>query len=95
MELRAGSYDTYGATLDATGPIGDSLAFRITASLYRQDGFRNLSNDRNELYGSIAARFSATSRLTVSAAWLDDAIQVDAVGYPVRIFNAASTPFGF
>ena len=91
VELRAGSYDTYGATLDATGPIGDSLAFRVVASLYRQDGFRNLSDDRNELYASVAARFSPTSRLTVSAAWLDDAIQVDAVGYPVRIFNAAST----
>ena len=91
VELRTGSYDTYGATIDTTGPINDSLAFRVVASAYRKNGFRNLSNDRNEAYGSITARFSETSRLTLSAAWLDDEIQVDAVGYPVRVFNTAST----
>lgn len=91
LELRGGSYDTYGATIDSTGPINDLLAYRLVAGVYREDGFRNLSNDRDELYGSIAARFSDTSTLTVSAAWLDDEVQVDSIGYPVRIFNAAST----
>ncbi|MEM6555492.1 MAG: TonB-dependent receptor [Pseudomonadota bacterium] len=90
-ELRAGSYDTYGATIDATGPISDLWAYRFVGSVYREDGFRNLSNDRDEAYGSLRARFSDGNILTLSAAWLDDEIQVDSIGYPVRIFNSAST----
>ncbi|MEM9404026.1 MAG: TonB-dependent receptor [Pseudomonadota bacterium] len=91
VEARAGSYDTYGVMLDATGPINDRFAYRLVGSVYREDGFRDLVVDRDELYGSIAAEFSATSRLTLSAAWIDDEVQVDSVGYPVRIFNSAST----
>lgn len=91
FEARAGSYDTYGAVLDATGPINDRFAYRLVGSVYREDGFRDLVVDRDELYGSIAAEFSSSSRLTLSAAWVDDEVQVDSVGYPVRIYNAAST----
>ena len=90
-ELRAGSYDTYGATLDVTGPINDTLAARFVGSIYREDGFRELSVDRNEAYGSLRARFSENNVLTLSLAYIDDAVQVDSVGYPVRIFNADST----
>ncbi|MEM9760004.1 MAG: TonB-dependent receptor [Pseudomonadota bacterium] len=91
VELRGGSYDTYGISVDSTGPLSDRLAYRFVGSVYREDGFRDLSVDRNEAYGSLTAAFSDTSRLTVSAAWVDDEVQVDAVGYPVRIFNSAST----
>lgn len=94
LELRAGSYDTYGATVDATGPINDILAYRFVGSIYRKDGFRNLSTDRNEAYGSLRAKVSDTSNVTLSVAWLDDKVQVDSVGYPVRIFNSASTTPG-
>ncbi len=91
LELRTGSYDTYGATIDATGPINDIFAYRFVGSVYRKDGFRGLSTDRNEAYGSVRAALSESSVLTVSAAWIDDKVQVDSIGYPVRIFNAAST----
>lgn len=91
IEARGGSYDTYGATVDATGPLNDWLAYRFVGSLFRKNGFRDLSTDRNEAYGSLRARFSDTNVLTLSAGWLDDKVQVDSIGYPVRIFNAAST----
>ena len=94
LEARAGSYDTYGATVDATGPINDLLAYRVVASVYREDGFRSLSTERDELYGSLQAQFSDQSILTLSAAWLNDEVQVDSIGYPVRIFNSASTTPG-
>ncbi|MEM9420955.1 MAG: TonB-dependent receptor, partial [Pseudomonadota bacterium] len=90
-EVRAGSYDTYGTTVDFTGPINDVLAYRFVGSVYRKDGFRDLSTERNEAYGSLRAQFSDTSNLVLSVAWLDDEVQVDSVGYPVRIFNADST----
>ena len=91
VELRAGSYDTYGLTVDLTGPLSEQLAYRLVAATYRENGFRDLSVDRDELYGSLTARFSDNNALTFSAAWVDDEVQVDSVGYPVRIFNAAST----
>ncbi|MEM1103593.1 MAG: TonB-dependent receptor plug domain-containing protein [Pseudomonadota bacterium] len=91
VEARIGSYDTYGGVVDATGPLNNLLAYRFVAGVLRKDGFRNLSIDRNELYGSLAAQFSNTNRLTFSVAWIDDKVQVDSIGYPVRIFNAAST----
>lgn len=94
IELRAGSYDTYGATVDATGPLSDDVAYRFVGSVYRKDGFRNLSTDRYEAYGSLAYEPADNSRLTLSAAWLADEIQIDSVGYPVRIFNSASTSPG-
>jgi len=91
LELRAGDYDTYGVSVDTTGPLGERLAYRLVGSVYREDGFRDLAVNRDEAYASVAAKFSETSRLTFSAAWIDDEVQVDSVGYPVRIFNAAST----
>ena len=91
LEGRAGSYDAFGFTVDATGPLNDVLAYRLVAGVQREDGFRNLSNDKNEVYASLRARFSENNVLTFSAGWLDDKVQVDSIGYPVRIYNADST----
>lgn len=93
IQGRAGSYNDFSATFDATGPINDWLAYRVVGSILRDDGFRDLSTDRNELYASLRAR-TDKSNLVLSAAYIDDKVQVDAVGYPVRIFNSASTSPG-
>ncbi|MEM8935095.1 MAG: TonB-dependent receptor plug domain-containing protein, partial [Pseudomonadota bacterium] len=91
IEGRAGSYDNYGVVVDATGPLNDKLAYRLVGAILREDGYRDLSNDRNEIYGSLRAKFSEDNVVTFSAAYIDDEVQVDSIGYPVRIFNAAST----
>lgn len=91
LEGRIGSYDTYGVTADITGPLTDKLAYRLVASTYSSDGFRELSSERHEVYGSVLAKVGENSRLNLSLAWIDDKVQVDSIGYPVRIFNAAST----
>ena len=90
-ELRGGSYDTYGFTVDLTGPINDIFAYRLVGAIQRSDGYRNLSNDKNEIYGALRGRFSDEFDLNLSVAYIDDKVQVDSIGYPVRIFNAAST----
>lgn len=91
LEARLGSYDTHGLMFDATGPLNDVFAYRFVGSHYRKEGFRGLGVDRDEIYGSISAKFSDISKLTLSTAHIDDSVQVDSVGYPVRIFSEAST----
>lgn len=91
VEARAGEYGTYGLTADATGPINDRVAYRLVGSAYSSDGFRDLSEERYELYGTLLTEVGKDSTLTASVAWITDEIQVDSAGYPVRIYNAAST----
>lgn len=95
VEAQVGSYDHYRFALDLTAPLNDRFAYRIVSAAQRENGFRRLANDKNELYGSLSMKLAGESLLTLSAGWLDDKVQIDSIGYPVRIYNAASaTPAG-
>ncbi|MCF6440489.1 TonB-dependent receptor [Pseudoalteromonas luteoviolacea] len=90
ISAKVGSWNTYGLMLDATNAITDDLAYRVVLNHERSDGYRDLQQDRDEVYASLKFEASKDHALLFSAAYIDDAVQVDSVGDPVRIVNWAS-----
>lgn len=88
-QIRAsvGSWDSYSIMLDATGAINKDLAYRVVANREQSDGYRGLSDERSELYTSLKFIASPDNQFLVSAAYIDDAVQVDSVGHPVRLID--------
>ncbi|KZN46898.1 TonB-dependent receptor [Pseudoalteromonas luteoviolacea] len=87
ISTKVGSWNTYGLMLDATNAITDDLAYRLVLNHERSDGYRDLQQDRDEVYASLKFEASKDHALLFSAAYIDDAVQVDSVGDPVRIVN--------
>lgn len=89
FETRAvvGQWGNYGIMLDATAALTDNAAYRVVANYETSDGYRGLSSERNELYASLHQGFSEGHELLISAAYIDDSVQIDSVGYPVRILS--------
>lgn len=82
-----GAWDNVGLMVDASDAISDNIAYRVIVNHEQEDGYRDLSSERSEFYGSLLFELSNSQNLTLSTAYIDDAIQVDSVGDPVRIFN--------
>ncbi len=82
-----GQWANYGLMLDATGGINDNSAYRIVANYETSDGYRGLSSERTELYGSVSLDVSQDNQFLFSAALIDDSVQVDSIGHPVRILS--------
>ncbi|PIE39438.1 MAG: TonB-dependent receptor [Gammaproteobacteria bacterium] len=82
-----GSWSNYGAMLDATDSITNTIAYRLVLNHEQEDGYRDLSSERSEAYGSLLFEFNNQHKLLLSTAYVDDAIQIDSVGDPVRIVN--------
>ncbi|MBQ4830141.1 TonB-dependent receptor [Alteromonas sp. MMG017] len=87
IKASVGSWDSYSLMFDATNAINDSLAYRVVANHEQSDGYRGLSDERSELYTSLRYDHSADNRFLVSAAYIDDAIQIDSIGHPVRLID--------
>ncbi|KZN63779.1 hypothetical protein N473_15795 [Pseudoalteromonas luteoviolacea CPMOR-1] len=87
LSAKVGSWNTYGLMLDATNAITDDLAYRVVLNHERSDGYRDLQQDRDEVYASLKFEASKDHALLFSAAYINDAMQVDSVGDPVRIVN--------
>ena len=85
-----GSWDTYSLNLDSTAAITDELAYRVVAKSARSNGYRGLGTDRDEIYTSLKYLISDSQDILFSAAYIDDAIAVDSIGDPIRIFNSQS-----
>ncbi len=51
------------------------------------DGYRDRSSERSEIYASLLYKVSDNHEITLSAAYIDDAIQIDSVGDPVRLID--------
>lgn len=88
--LELGQWDTYALSLDSTGGITDKLAYRVVAKSSRSDGYRDIGTDRDELFTSLKYVFNGDQNLMLSAAYIKDAIAVDSIGHPIRIYNAES-----
>lgn len=88
-EIKAlvGQWDNVGLTLDATSALTDNTAYRIVANYETSDGYRDLSSERAELYASLSYNISEDNTFLFSAAYIDDSIQIDSVGDPVRILD--------
>ncbi|RYV03704.1 TonB-dependent receptor [Shewanella sp. OPT22] len=85
-----GAWDTYSISADSTAAITDKLAYRVVAKSARSDGYRGLGTDRDEIYTSLKYLISDNQDILFTAAYIDDAIAVDSIGNPIRIFNSAS-----
>jgi outer membrane receptor protein involved in Fe transport len=90
IEAEVGQWDTYSLMADSTGAITDDMAYRVVAKSARGDGYRDLGTDRDEVYGSLKFVLDDNQNLMLSAAYINDAIPVDSIGHPIRIYNAAS-----
>lgn len=90
LDIKLGQWDTYSIALDSTNAITDDLAYRVVAKTASSDGFRDLKEDRDEIYGSLQYDVNDKQSLLLSAAYIKDAIAVDSIGHPIRIYNAES-----
>ncbi|SQH75843.1 TonB-dependent receptor [Shewanella benthica] len=88
--VELGQWDSYALSIDSTGGLTDKLAYRVVAKTARSDGYRDIGNDRDEVYTSIKYVFDDSQDLMLSAAYIKDAIAVDSIGHPIRIYNAES-----
>lgn len=87
VKASVGSWDSYSIMADATGAINKDLAYRVVANREQSDGYRGLSDERSELYTSLKYVASNDNQFLLSAAYIDDAVQIDSVGHPVRLID--------
>ncbi|MPY21157.1 TonB-dependent receptor [Shewanella psychropiezotolerans] len=88
--VELGQWDSYALSIDSTGGLTDKLAYRVVAKTGRSDGYRDIGTDRDEVYTSIKYVFDENQDLMLSASYIKDAIAVDSIGHPIRIYNAES-----
>jgi len=87
IKASAGNWNEYSFMVDATAPINDQTAYRFVASYENTDGYRGVSEERAEVYASLRHHISEDNQVIFSAAYIDDAIQVDSIGHPVRLID--------
>ena len=85
-----GQWDSYSLALDSTNAITDDLAYRVMAKTASSDGFRDLKDQRDEIYSSLKYVLNDQQSFVLSGAYIKDAIAVDSIGHPIRIFNSES-----
>lgn len=90
VQAEVGQWNTYSLAVDSTDAITDNLAYRVNTKTARSDGYRDLKDDRDEIYSSLKYVFDDKQDIMLSAAYIKDAIAVDSIGHPIRIFNAES-----
>lgn len=89
LRTSIGQWNAYSAMFDATAALTDRTAYRVVVNHESSDGYRGVGSERSEVYASLRYDVSDTNQLIFSAAYLDDAVQVDSVGHPVRIVDQA------
>ncbi|TLX50939.1 TonB-dependent receptor [Pseudoalteromonas ruthenica] len=87
VAVNVGQWQSYGVMFDATGALSENWAYRAVVNHQSSDGYRDLGSERSEFYGSLRYQASDNHRLLLSTAYIDDEVQVDSVGFPVRIVN--------
>lgn len=88
--IELGQWDSYALSIDSTGGLTDKLAYRVVGKTARSDGYRDIGTDRDEIYTSLKYVFDDSQDLMLSASYIKDAIAVDSIGHPIRIYNAES-----
>ncbi|WP_350593971.1 MULTISPECIES: TonB-dependent receptor [unclassified Pseudoalteromonas] len=88
--VELGQWDSYAVSIDSTNAITDNLAYRVMAKTASSAGFRDLKEDRDEIYTSLKYVFDNKQNIMLSAAYIKDAIAVDSIGHPIRIYDANS-----
>ncbi|MBH0001361.1 TonB-dependent siderophore receptor [Pseudoalteromonas sp. SWYJZ12] len=88
VSAELGQWDSYSLSFDSTNAITDNLAYRVMAKTASSDGFRDLKEDRDEIYTSLKYVLNDRQNIMLSAAYIKDEIAVDSIGHPIRIYNA-------
>jgi len=88
VSAELGQWDSYSLSFDSTNAITDDLAYRVMAKTASSDGFRDLKEDRDEIYTSLKYLLNDRQNIMLSAAYIKDEIAVDSIGHPIRIYNA-------
>ncbi|WP_299008928.1 TonB-dependent receptor [uncultured Shewanella sp.] len=87
IQASIGQWDSHSLMFDATAPITEQTAYRLVGSYGSSDGYRELSSERSEIYASLSHQLNDNNKFIFSAAYIDDEVQVDSIGHPVRIMN--------
>ncbi|MBQ4831673.1 TonB-dependent receptor [Pseudoalteromonas sp. MMG010] len=67
LKLTLGNYNTHGASIDMTGGLSDTVAYRLGGFYEKQDSFRNNADAKNiELAGGLLFDLSDDTALTTS-----------------------------
>ncbi|MBB1276369.1 MULTISPECIES: TonB-dependent siderophore receptor [unclassified Pseudoalteromonas] len=88
VSAELGQWDSYSLSFDSTNAITDDLAYRVMAKTASSDGFRDLKEDRDEIYTSLKYVLNDRQNIMLSAAYIKDEIAVDSIGHPIRIYSA-------
>ena len=71
LKLTLGNYNTRGASLDMTGGLSDTMAYRLGGFYEEQDSFRNNADSANtELTGGLLFDLSDSTTLTTSVDYI-------------------------
>jgi iron complex outermembrane recepter protein len=71
LEGYAGSFDFWRTTLDSTGPLGESVAYRLNIALENRDSVRDFINTRRELVApAFTWRIAAATTVDYFGEWL-------------------------
>ncbi|WP_282114891.1 TonB-dependent siderophore receptor [Pseudoalteromonas arctica] len=71
LKLTLGNYNTRGASLDMTGGLSDTMAYRLGGYYEEQDSFRNNADSKNtELTGGLLFDLSDSTTLTTSVDYI-------------------------
>ena len=82
-----GSWNSQQIMFDITGPLAKNLAYRFVGNHESSDGYRDLGSERTELFSTFLFENAKNHSFTLTTAYVDDSIQIDSVGHPVRILN--------
>ncbi|WP_298774319.1 TonB-dependent siderophore receptor [uncultured Shewanella sp.] len=87
IQTSVGQWGSHSLMFDATAPITEQTAYRLVGSYESSDGYRGLSAERSEVYATLSHQLNDNNKFILSAAYIDDEIQIDSIGHPVRILN--------
>ena len=90
IKASLGQWNNHAIMLDATSAITDKTAYRLVTNYESSDGYRGLGSQRSEVYASLRHQLNENNKFILSGAYIDDEVQVDSIGHPVRILNLDS-----
>lgn len=93
----AGSWDSYRAEADVSGPLNEtgSLRGRLVASERRSNGFRdNQSSDGRMLYGTLEYDLAPSTVLSVGATYRERSFRGSGITTPIQAYSGAGAYVG-
>ncbi len=78
MEVYAGSFDFARTAIDTTGPVGDTMAYRLNAALESRGSFRDhVRSRRAVLAPALSFKLGANTTLDYTGQWIQHSTPLD------------------